>query len=87
MMEEIIEKYSNSTLKNLNKDNILKIVNFLNSQNCDFIEDILEDYLDLFTIEYDNFVRKYNILNKKYNFNLLNEASADMNILEEFFED
>ena len=86
-MMDIIEKYSVDVLKNLNKDNIVEIVHFLESQNCDFIEDILEDYLDLFTMEYNGFINKYNKLNKKYDFNLLKKASEDMNILEEFFED
>ena len=65
---------------------MLRIIDFLKLKKCNFIEDILEDYLDLFTIEYSEFVNKYNELNKKYNFNLLNEVSLDMNILEEFFE-
>ena len=85
-MNEIIEKYTDATIKNLNKDNMLRIIDFLKLKKCNFIEDILEDYLDLFTIEYSEFVNKYNELNKKYNFNLLNEVSLDMNILEEFFE-
>lgn len=86
-MMDILEKYSVDVLKNLNKNNMVEIVYFLESQNCDFIEDILEDYLDLFTMEYNEFLNKYNKLNKKYNFNLLNKASEDMNIFEEFFED
>lgn len=86
-MINIIEKYSIDVLKNLNRDNMVEIIHFLDSQNCDFIEDILEDYLDLFTIEYNDFLNKYNKLNKKYNFKLLNKVSEDMNILEEFFED
>jgi len=86
-MMDILEKYSVDVLKNLNKNNMVEIVHFLESQNCDFIEDILEDYLDLFTMEYNGFINKYNKLNKKYDFNLLKKASEDMNILEEFFED
>ena len=85
-MNEIIEKYTNAIIRNLNKDNMLMIIDFLKLKKCDFIEDILEDYLDLFTIEYSEFVNKYNELNKKYNFNLLNEVSLDMNILGEFLE-
>lgn len=86
-MQEIIEKYSNTTLSNLNNDNMLKIIKFLEQEKCDYIEDLLEDYLDLFTIEYEVFVDKYNKLNNKYNNNLLPIASEDMNILEEFFKD
>ena len=86
-MEEILEKYSNTTLNNLNEDNIKKVIAFLIEKKCDYIEDLLEDYLDLFTIEYDVFVKKYNELDNKYNNNLLELASEDMNILEEFFYD
>lgn len=84
-MEEILEKYSPTTLKNINHNNLSKIIKFLIKENCDYIEDLLEDYLDLFTIEYEIFVNKYNQLNKKYNNNFLQLASEDMNILEEFF--
>ena len=79
--------YSLDVIKNINKDNVIKIINFLTLENCDYIEDILEDYLDIFTIEYEEFVNKYHKLNAKYNFNLLTQATEDMNILEEFFED
>ena len=85
-MDEIIEKYSISALNNLNADNVSKIIIFLKKENCDYIEDILEDYLDLFTIEYETFINKYKKLNEKYN-NLLELAKEDMNILEEFFID
>ena len=86
-MSEIIEKYSKSEITNLNNENIFKIGNFLEKENCNFIEDILEENLDIFTIDYEVFVKKYNELNKKYNNNLLNEISNDMNLLEKFFED
>lgn len=84
-MEEILEKYNVNFIKKLDKDNVNKIVIFLKENKCDFIEDIISDYLDLFTIDYDEFIKKYNTLNKKYNNNFLIKASEDMNLLEEFF--
>ena len=33
-MDKIINKYSNSVLKNLNKDNINNIIFFLKKENC-----------------------------------------------------
>lgn len=85
MIDEIIDKYSDSILNNLSRENMKKIINFLKKENCEFIEDIIEDYLDLFTFEYEEFIDKYNKLNTKYNNNLLELASSDMNILEEFY--
>ena len=55
-MQDILEKYNNSVIKNLNEENLKKIVSFLEENNCPCIEDIISDYLDLFTIEYDEFL-------------------------------
>lgn len=84
-MEIDLSKYESSVYNSLDKDNIIKIINFLEKNNCTYIDELLEDYLDIFTFEYDNFVNKYNMLNKKYSNNLIDEISNDMNILEEFY--
>ena len=81
----MIEKYSEDVFKNINKDNMNKIIKFLNDNNCDYIEELLEDYLDIFTIDYNDFVNKFNKLNEKYNNNYINLISEDMNLLEELF--
>lgn len=86
-MDDIFEKYNKSVLDNLYKNNMLKILDFLKDEKCDYIEELIDDYLDLFTIDYDKFVDKYNKLNKKYDNKLLEFVSEDMNILEEFFND
>lgn len=86
-IDEIKEKYSESVIKNLNKENFYKIFNFLRKEKCDFIEDIVSDYLDLFNFDYDEFVKKYKKLNEKYNKQFLNRVSEDMNLLEEFYND
>lgn len=85
MIDIDISKYESSVVKNIDKDNLMKIVNFLYSNGCDYIEDLLEDYLDIFTFDYNEFVSKFNKLNKKYNNKLIEEISMDMNILEEFY--
>lgn len=85
-MYDIIEKFSvDGVLNKLNIDNFDKIFDFLKNENCPCLEDIVTDYLDLFTIEYEEFVRIYNELNKKYNNNFLTLVNDDMNLLEEFF--
>jgi len=80
-----MENYSNNLLQNLETDNIKKIIQFLREKNCDYIEDILEDYLDLFAIDFDIFQTKFYNLNKKYNNSFLKLASENMNLLEEFY--
>ena len=80
-----ISKYENSVISNIDKKNITEISYFLSSNGCDYIEELLEDYLDIFTFNYDEFISIFNKLNKKYNSNLINEIKDNMNILEEFY--
>jgi len=83
--DEILNKYEKDVIKNINKENFIKITKFLKQKQCDFIDEIIEDYLDLFSFEYVEFVDKYNKLEEKYGNNLLKEIKDDMNILEEFY--
>ena len=84
-INEIKDKFEESVIENLDKQNVHKIISFLIKQKCDFIEDIISDYLDLFDFEYEEFVRKYTELNAKYDGEFLKKASEDMNLLEEFY--
>ena len=86
MIDIDISKYEKNYIKNIDGENVKKIVIFLLENKCDYIEELIEDYLDLFTIDYNDFVIKYNKLNEKYNNDLINKISEDMNILEEFFK-
>ena len=80
-----ISKYEKSVIKNLDKDNVDKILSFLSLNGCDYIEELLENYLDIFAFEYNEFVIRFNKLNEKYNHNLINEIKDDTNILEELY--
>ena len=82
-MEDIFDKFEPSVFKNLDEVNFKNIIVFLENENCDFVSDIISDYLDIFTIDYKVFLQKYNSLNKKYEYTFLEKASNDMNLLEE----
>lgn len=84
-MDNILNKYSNSVLRMLDQNNTNRIVEFLRKKNCIYIDDIFQDYLDIFTIGYEEFIEKFNFLNEKYDNKFLEIAEKNMNILEEFF--
>lgn len=86
-INEIFEKYTSNVLKNIDKDNFKKILDFLEKENCNFLDEIIEDYLDIFMIDYDSFIKKYTYLNNKYNNKYLEYVSEDMNLLEELYYD
>ena len=85
MIDIDLSKYEKSITENIDKNNLKKIIEYLLSQKCDYIKELLEDYFDIFTFDYDEFIIKFNKLNDKYNNNLINEIKNDMNILEEFY--
>lgn len=85
-MENIYDKYETSVLKNIDMKNFDAIIEFLKGKNMDFIDELIIDYLDLFLIPYNEFVKKYNKLEEKYGENLVEKIGNDMNILEEFYQ-
>ena len=84
-MNEALDKYESFVSENLDKDNMYKIIKFLIKEKCDYIEDILNDYLDLFLFPYEEFIDKYNKINLKLDGKLIEMASHNMNLLELFF--
>lgn len=84
-LKKFENKYEDDITNNLDKDNIDKIVEFLEIENCDFIENIIEDYLDLFILDSTEFIKKYKEINSNHNGMFLEDASEDMNLLEEFY--
>lgn len=80
-----LEKYDTEIYNNIDIENLGKIVKFMLENNCDYIDSLIDEYLDIFTFDYDDFIRKYNTINKKYNGNLIEKIRENMNILEEFY--
>lgn len=84
-MTNELEKYEEYILDNVDKENVKKIVIFLLDNKCDYIKELFINYLDLFTFEYNDFVKRFNKLNEKYNNNFIESAGEDLNLFEEFY--
>lgn len=78
--------FEDEVYKNLDKDNVNEIIAFLESNNCDYIDELLERYLDLFIFDINEFVIKFNKLNNKYNNNYIEYVKDNMDLLNEFYE-
>lgn len=81
--EELINKFEPHVIKNIDMENLNKIINFLVLEKFDYIDEIVENYLDLFLIDYEEFVNKYQLLKNKYGENLVELISENLGILEE----
>lgn len=84
MLDEIFSKYENEFIKCLDKENIINIINFLQSENVDYIDELLTNYLELFLIEYEEFKNRFNKLKNTYGNDLVEKIADDLTILEEF---
>jgi len=84
MLDEIFSKYENEFIKCLDKENIINIINFLQSENVDYIDELLTNYLDLFLIEYEEFKNRFIKLKNIYGNDLVEKIADDLTILEEF---
>ena len=82
-MEELFNKYHISIFKNVSKENLYKIICFLESEQFYYIDEIVLDYFDLFLIDYEDFIKKYELLKKKYGYSIVEKIAYDMSILEE----
>ncbi len=65
-INDIVNKFEPNVLKNIDPDNMSKIIEFLNLKECDFIYEVINNYIDIFLIDYDTFIKKYNLLEIKY---------------------
>lgn len=83
-IENLIEKFEISILTKIEKKNFKKIITFLVEEKVDYIDELIENYLDLFIIDYDEFKMRFNKLKEYYGDNLVELISENMNILEEF---
>jgi len=83
MNDEFLNKYEFGILKGINPDNMANIIDFLINEGVDYIEEIIDNYLDLFLIESAEFKTKFNLLKEKYGSDLVAKISEDLSILED----
>lgn len=83
-INELYDKYEPEIFQNLDEENVVKIINFLILEKVDFIDELFSDYLDLFRIDYNEFINRFNNLKEKYGNNLVELISKDLSILDEF---
>ncbi len=83
-IKELHEKYEPEIFQNLNDANVLKIVEFLTLENVDYIDELFNNYLDLFIIDYNEFISRFNNLKCKYGEDLVKLIGENLSILDEF---
>lgn len=82
--QDIYNKFEENILGKINFDNMNKILTFLSNNNVKYLEDIVNNYIDIFIIDYEEFVNKYNELNIEYNNELYKKINDNIETLDLF---
>ena len=85
-LNNIIETCDNELLLKLDTNNIVSIINYLKRNNIDYIEDILSLYTDLFILDVNDFINRFEILKNRYGKNFCDNLAYKLDILESMWE-
>ncbi len=82
-LDELKQTFDKNVLNQLNDYNVFNIISYLKMHNIYFIEDIIMQYLDLFLMEKEQFVKKFEMLKRKYSYQFIEMLEFHLDILEE----
>ena len=83
---EIKDTFDNSIFSQLDDDNVKAIIVYLQLNHINVIEDIILQYLDLFLMEKNKFIEKFEILKKQYPYNFEESLAYQLNLLDEMID-
>ena len=72
--------------ENVDYKNLEMIISFLEEKEVNYIKDMLLNYFDLFLIEYNVFVNKFNMLCIDIGEDAIKKISDDMSLLDNIVE-
>lgn len=82
----IIYNYDINYLNTLNEDNFIKIYNLFKEYNFYFIEDIILNYLEIFSFEYNKVLKGIISLKETLGDNFVNIIGNDMKHLDTLYQ-
>lgn len=82
----VLDNYEISFLNTLDENNFVKIYNLLKEYNFYFIDDIILNYIEIFTLEYDNVKASIMKLKEKLGNDFVYIIGNNMNYLNEILE-
>ena len=82
----IIYNYDINYLNTLNEDNFIKINNLFKEYNFYFIEDIILNYLEIFSFEYNKVLKGIISLKETLGDNFVNIIGNDMKYLDTLYK-
>ena len=80
------ENFNENLIKQIDSDNVLKILKYLENNGIYYAKDLFLTSLDLFLYPLDDFIRKFEILKEKLGDNFVNKLGEDSSLIEIMYE-
>ena len=81
------ENFDDEIISQLKEENVSKIYNYLINNGIYYAKDIFISQVDLFLIEYDTFVEKFEKLKNKLGDNYVDVLGEDCSLIDIMYED
>ena len=80
------ENFDEDLIKQIDSDNVLKILKYLENNGIYFAKDLFLTSLDLFLYPLDVFIRKFERLKEKIGEDYINKLGEDSSLIEIMYE-
>ena len=82
-IKNIVDTFDEEIIKKVDIDNLFKIYKYLIDNGIYFARDLIVDYLDIFTLDYDEFVTRFEKLKSELGSNYVEILENDISKLED----
>ena len=83
----LMENFDIDLINQMDADNIAKIFNYLEQNNVYYAKDLLLSSLDLFLLDSDIFIEKFEKLKAKLGTDYVDKLGEDTSLIEIMYED
>ena len=80
------ENFDENLIKQIDSDNALKILKYLDNNGIYYAKDLFLTSLDLFLYPLDIFIRKFEVLKEKLGADFANKLGEDSSLIEIMYE-
>ena len=80
------ENFDENLIKQIDSDNVLKILKYLENNGIYYAKDLFLTSLDLFLYPLDVFIRKFEVLKEKLGNDFVNKLGEDSSLIEIMYE-
>ena len=81
------ENFDESLIRQIDSENVLKILKYLENNGIYYAKDLFLTSLDLFLYPLDDFIRKFEILKEKLGNDFANKLGEDSSLIEYIYSE